>query len=154
MKSFIIARKRVVAQICTDEYHADSEDAAIALANTDQGNKKDDGFSWQTLDEVIEYSTVTEKDITHVEDIKERKTIYVVGFDPVDDKAGVGGFDWFYDRKNAIRRMNEHLQDDTYYAWFRIYEAETTGRVAEDHVRITNDIQNNIILYGSYGEWQ
>lgn len=153
MKSFTIPRKRTVVQICTDTYKAETDEQAIALANTDQSNKKDDGFSWHTLDEAIEYTPVTETDIIDVEEAKVKKTVYVVGFDPISGESSVGGFDWFYDKQNALQKMNEQMKDDTHFVWFRAHEVEVTGDFSVDGRNITTEIQNNIITWGAYGDW-
>ena len=61
-----ITRKRVVTQIQTDEFEADSVTEALALANEEEeGN---DGNEWHDLDDVIDYPNVTEDDILEVEE--------------------------------------------------------------------------------------
>lgn len=68
MNEYTITRRRVVVQISTEEFWAESEVEALELANADQANADQDNErnEWITLDEVIEYPTLTEDDILEV----------------------------------------------------------------------------------------
>jgi|6_EtaG_2_1085325.scaffolds.fasta_scaffold00288_44 hypothetical protein len=74
-KIFTIVRKRTVVQVSTEQYSADTEAEALDFANEDQdenrnANHQADYNEWHTLDDVIEYPTLTSDDILEVEDIK------------------------------------------------------------------------------------
>jgi hypothetical protein len=40
------------------------------------------------------------------------QTLHVVTFDPFDDRASMGGFDWFYSEDSAVNRFNEYYSRD------------------------------------------
>ena len=42
------------------------------------------------------------------------QTLHVVTFDPFDDRASMGGFDWFYSEDSAVNRFNEYCKEDTH----------------------------------------
>ena len=63
MNEYTITRRRIVVQISTEEFTAKSEVEALELANADQDNRTSE---WITLNDVIEYPTLTENDILEV----------------------------------------------------------------------------------------
>ena len=70
-KQYTIVRKRTVVQVVTEQYSANSDEEAIALAQKEQKQCEQDICDcneWHDLNDVIEYSTVTEDDILEVED--------------------------------------------------------------------------------------
>jgi hypothetical protein len=77
--------------------------------------------------------------------------IYIVGFDPVDNpNGGVGGFNWFYLKENALSQFIEHTaDDDNYFVWFRKLEVADEINLEA----ITEHIQNLIRDFGSDGDW-
>jgi len=68
-KQYTILRKRTVVQVLTEQYSANSDEEAIAMAQKEQNEGGEQGHNeWHDLNDVIEYSTVAEDDILEVED--------------------------------------------------------------------------------------
>ena len=68
-KQYTIMRKRTICQVITEQYLANSDEEAIALAQEEQNDGgEQECLEWYDLNDVIEYSTVTEDDILEVED--------------------------------------------------------------------------------------
>ena len=60
MKVFTIVRRRIITQICTSQYRAETEAEALRMANKDQeDDEKDsdraDQNEWENLSDVVEY---------------------------------------------------------------------------------------------------
>ena len=70
-KLYTITRRRTTSQAVTEQYSANSYEEAIAIAQKEQKQCEQDICDcneWHDLNDVIEYSTVTEDDILEVED--------------------------------------------------------------------------------------
>lgn len=65
------------------------------------------------------------------------QSIYVVQFNPFDDRAGFGGFDWFYSLDLAMNRFNEYCKDNTHE--IRVVSFETN---LSDRDKIAQEIDN------------
>lgn len=67
-KDYIIARKRIVCQICIQPYTAKSQKEALDMANKEQtaAGSSDDGQEWEELDDIIDYPTLDKDDIMEV----------------------------------------------------------------------------------------
>jgi hypothetical protein len=60
------------------------------------------------------------------------KTIWIVGFSPVDSQASVGGFDWYKTRDAAVKRMLRHLESSGHDLTLREYKVP--GAWADDDI--------------------
>ena len=81
--------------------------------------------------------------------------IYVIGYDPINDLAGVGGFNWFYKREDALEHFKWHFVEDTYMVWFRVHKVAVKGDTLKEwQEEITANIQENILDNGAEGDWK
>ena len=65
MKTITITRRRTVVQVSSEEYTADTEQKALALANQDQDGRLENDSDWSNT-EAIEYPTLTADDVLDV----------------------------------------------------------------------------------------
>lgn len=63
--------------------------------------------------------------------------VYVVAFNPFDDRASVGGFDWFYSQDSAMNQFHEYCKDNTHA--IRVVSFKTN---LSDRDKITQEIDN------------
>ena len=85
---------------------------------------------------------------------KKSDIVFIVGYDPINDHAGCGGFDWFYDRQNSMDFLKRQTQENEHFVWFRAYKVNVTGDKKADQLTITNQIEQNIMDHGSDGDWE
>ena len=73
MKDFTIVRRRVVTQICTDQYRAKTQEEALAMANADQnsGDEGNEVNEWFPLSDSVEYPILDDTAILEVNEVKE-----------------------------------------------------------------------------------
>lgn len=85
--------------------------------------------------------------------------VYVVGYDPIENRASVGGFDWFWDHEEAWAGMVRNMKDsgETHFLWFRTHETKHSYEewCADKSVRekITAEIDSLNSWYGPDGDW-
>ena len=78
-------------------------------------------------------------------------TVYVVGYDPIEDRAAIGGWDWLREHAEAVLRATKHAEAmfDTHFVWIR--QAQVPADLSKD--QITDLIQERIIEHGVDGDW-
>ena len=81
--------------------------------------------------------------------------VYVVGFDPIEDRASVGGFDWYPDRDVAIGKAVTAMcsSNGKYITWMRTHDTDHNVNSPEGRDAITNEIERLIQEHGSDGDW-
>ena len=67
--------------------------------------------------------------------------LFVISFAPYDDRASVGGFDWYYDQDKALAAFEEEIRanDDTHIV--RLIEFNS---ISSDKNSITQEIDDNL----------
>jgi|TARA_Y100000034_G_scaffold125828_1_gene176140 hypothetical protein len=68
MASFTITRRRLVVQVSTEEYIADTEQEALVRANQDQDGRLENDSDWDNT-EAIDYPTLTSDDILEADEL-------------------------------------------------------------------------------------
>jgi hypothetical protein len=78
--------------------------------------------------------------------------VYIVGFDPINDKAAVGAFDWHRRYKNAANSLLESIAEvgEQYVHWYREC---VIGNEDLSDADITAHIQEQLNQYGKDGDW-